>query len=98
MPFVVYNLVVAPYSDAWGSRMIVALVDVFAIAANPVDANTVDQLILNTLDGAALTVDGQSSLICRRIADLPGAPQQDSEGKKIYQIGGSYEIWTDQPL
>lgn len=97
-PFLTYNLVTAPYADLWGSRMIVALVDVFAFAENPVDANNVDQLILTSLDGAMLSVDGQTSLICRRVADLGGPPQLDSEGKKIYQIGGSYEIWTDQPL
>ena len=97
-PFLTYNLVTAPYGDLWGSRVIVALMDVFAFAANPVDANNVDQLILDTLDGAVLTVDGQTPLICRRVADLSGSPQVDAEGKKIYQIGGSYEIWTDQPL
>jgi hypothetical protein len=97
-PLAVYNLVTAPYEDLWGSRLIVALMDVFAFSKNPVDANTIDQLILNTLDGAVLTVDGQTSLICRRVTDLPGGTELDSEGNKIYQIGGSYEIWTDQPL
>lgn len=97
-PFMVYNLVVAPYEDAWGSRMIVALMDLMVFAENGVDANNVDQLILNAFDGAQLTVDGQTALICRRVTDLPGGPDIDSEGKKIYQIGGSYEIWTDQPL
>ena len=97
-PFLVYNVITAPYSDDWTGRMIVALVDVFAVSENPVDARNVDQLILNALDGATLTVDGQTSLICHRIGDLPPLPQKDPEGKKIYQIGGSYEIWTDQPL
>ena len=97
-PFVTYNLVTAPYGDLWGSRVIVALMDVLAFAENPVDANNVDQLVLNVLDGATLTVDGQTALICKRVTDLPGPPSLNSEGKKIYQIGGSYEIWTDQPL
>jgi hypothetical protein len=97
-PFLVYNFVVAPYSDTWGSRLIVALVDVFSLSEKPVAANNGDQLILNSLDGAELTVDGQSTLICRRAGDLPVPPSLDSEGKKIYQIGGMYEIWTDQPL
>ena len=97
-PYITYNLVTAPYGDLWGSRVIVALVDVFAFAKNPVDANNVDQLVLDVLDGATLDVDGQSALICKRVADLPGPPSLNSEGKKIYQIGGSYEIWTDQSL
>ena len=97
-PFMVYNLVVAPYADLWGSRVIVALVDMLSFAENGVDASNVDQLILNAFDGAQLSVDGQTTLICRRVADIPGGPDTDSEGKKIYQIGGSYEIWTDQSL
>jgi hypothetical protein len=78
--------------------VIVALVDMLSFAENGVDASNVDQLILNAFDGAQITVDGQTTLICRRISDIPGGPEVDSEGKKIYQIGGSYEIWTDQSL
>ena len=97
-PLMVYNLVVAPYADLWGSRVIVALMDLMVYAVKGVDANNVDQLILDAFDGSQFSVDGQVTLICRRVADIPGGPDVDSEGKKIYQIGGSYEIWTDQPL
>jgi len=97
-PFMVYNLVAAPYGSLWGSRVIVALVDIWVYAENGVDASNVDQLILDAFDGSQFTVDGQDTLICRRVADLPGGPDVDSEGKKIYQIGGSYEVWTDQSL
>lgn len=97
-PFMVYNLVVSPYAGLWGSRVIVALVDMSAFAENGVDANNVDQLILDAFDGSQFTVDGQTTLICRRVSDIPSGPDVDSEGKKIYQIGGSYEIWTDQTL
>jgi hypothetical protein len=97
-PFMVYNLLAAPYGDVWGHRLIVARVDISAFAENGVDASNVDQLILDAFDGSQFTVDGQTTLICRRTSDLPGGPDTDSEGKKIYQIGGTYEIWTDQPL
>jgi len=97
-PFMVYNLIAAPYGDLWGSRVIVAMLDLIAFAENGVDANNVDQLILNAFDGSQITVDGQTTLICRRLADIPLGPDVDSEGKKIYQIGGMYEIWTDQSL
>jgi hypothetical protein len=96
-PFMVYDIVAAPYASLWGSRVIVTLVDLVVFAENGVDANNVDQLIFNVFDGAQITVDGQTTLICRRVSDIPGGPDIDSEGKKIYQIGGSYEIWTDQP-
>lgn len=97
-PLLTYNVVTAPYADTWDSRMIVALVDVFIHAENPVVANNVDQLVLTTLDRVALSVTGQTHLICYRVTDLPGAVTENAEGKKFYQVGGSYEIWTDQPL
>ena len=97
-PFMVYNVIAAPYGDLWGSRVIVAIVDMSAFAENGVDAGNVDQLICDAFDGSQFTVDGQSTLICRRTSDLPGGPEIDSEGKRIYRIGGSYEIWTDQSL
>lgn len=97
-PFMVYNLVAAPYGSLWGSRVIVALIDMWAYAENGVDASNVDQLIADAFDGSQFNVDGQDTLICRRVTDLPGGPDIDSEGKKIYQTGGSYEVWTDQSL
>ena len=97
-PFMVYNVVAAPYASLWGSRVIVALVDLLSFAENGVDASNVDQLIADAFDGAQFDVDGQTTLICRRVADIPGGPDADSEGKKIYQTGGSYEVWTDQSL
>lgn len=97
-PFAVYNVLAAPYADLWGSRLIVARVDILVFAETGVDANNVDQLVLDAFDGAQLSVDGQETLICRRTSDIPGGPDVDSEGKKIYQIGGTYEIWTDQSL
>jgi hypothetical protein len=97
-PLLTYNLVAAPYADDWGSRLIVALLDVFIHAENPVVANNVDQLVLETLDGASLTVTGQTNLICYRSTDQPGGVSESAEGRKFYQVGGSYEVWTDQSL
>lgn len=97
-PLLTYNLVAAPYADTWDSRMIVALLDVFIHAENPVVANNVDQLVLEALDRVTLSVTGQTNLICYRVTDLPGAVSETAEGKKFYQVGGSYEVWTDQPL
>jgi hypothetical protein len=48
------------------------------------------------LQNAALSVTGQTTLICRRVADVVIPPDLDGEGKKIYQVGGTYEIWTTQ--
>lgn len=96
-PFVVYQLVAAPYVYDWSHGEIHATIDVFTFAENPVEANNLDALIAGALNEAALSVDGQTSMLCRRVADLPTGPDVDSEGRRIYQVGGTYSIWTDQP-
>jgi hypothetical protein len=35
-------------------------------------------------------------MICHRVSDLNVGPDFDQEGKKVYAMGGQYEIWTDQ--
>lgn len=97
-PFIVYQIVASSYEYDWTGMQIHALMDVSTYAVNPVDANNIDALIAGALNDAALTVDGQTSLLCRRVGDLPTGPDVDSEGKRIYQVGGTYSIWTDQPL
>lgn len=96
-PFITYNFAAAPYDFAWGSVMIQVLVDIYIFSENSVEANNLDALVLSTLHDAALVVTGQSTLFCRRDSDLSDT-DVDEEGKKIYQVGGSYSIWTDQPL
>jgi len=97
-PFITYQLVAAPYDYTWDTAMIRAMIDVSVFAENPVDANNIDALIAGALNEAALNIDGQDSLLCRRVADLPTGPDIDSEGKRIYQVGGSYSVWTNQSL
>jgi hypothetical protein len=97
-PFITYQLVAAPYQYDWTGVMLRVLIDVSIFAENPVDANNIDALVSGALNDAVLNVDGQTSLLCRRVADLPTGPDIDSEGKRIYQVGGSYSIWTDQSL
>ena len=94
-PLVIYVPVAAPYEDSWGERTIVSAVDVTAWDRSQVEANNLDQSILEQLDGAELSPDGQSALICRRIADIRSV-DVDDEGMKVYGVGGSYEIWTSQ--
>jgi hypothetical protein len=95
-PFITYQLVAAPYDYDWTGVILRVLMDVSVFAENPVEANNIDQLIGEALNEAALTVDGQDTLLCRRVADLPTGPDIDSEGRRIYQIGGTYSVWTDQ--
>jgi hypothetical protein len=94
-PFVTYTVAFAPYDFAWGSVTIRTAFDVNVFAENPVDANNIDALVLAALHNVELSVTGQSTLICRRVGDL-SSQDVDEEGKKVYQVGGTYEIWTHQ--
>jgi hypothetical protein len=60
-------------------------------------ANNLGALVTTVLDEADLLVAGQSMLICRRVADLSDT-DTDEEATKIYMVGGTYEVITDQPL
>ena len=95
-PFVIYQVAYAPYQYDWSGVTLMVGMDVFAIAENSVDARNIDGLVQQALQNAALQVTGQSTLICRRVADVVIPPDLDGEGKKIYQVGGTYEIWTAQ--
>jgi hypothetical protein len=97
-PFVVYQLVAAPYNRQWGGVIIEAMFDVSVYAENPVDANNIDALITAALNEAVLVMDEQDSMLCHRVADLPTGPDLDSGGKRIYRVGGTYSIWAHQTL
>jgi hypothetical protein len=95
-PFLVWTAAVPGVKeDTWNSRMLIALGDVVVVSRSSVEASNLDQSALETLDEASLTVTGQSSLICHRVADIRFA-DQDEEGRKVYRVGGSYEIVTSQ--
>jgi len=94
-PFVVYNLVAAPYEWDWTGVMLETAFDIWAFSPNSVEANNIDALVVQAVHDVDLPVDGQTTLICRRVSDL-SSDDVDEEGKKVYQVGGTYLIWTDQ--
>lgn len=96
-PFITYNLVTAPNAYTWGATEIRALVDVFAWSENSVEAENLDALIAEALHEAALDVGEQTLLQCRRTGATPTGPTTDATGRRIYQIGSTYAIWTNQP-
>jgi len=95
LPMAIYVPVAASYESTWSSRAIVALFDVTIYSRSQVEASNLDQSMLEQLDGATLSPDGQTFLICRRVNDLRNT-DVDEEGQKVYGVGGSYEIWTSQ--
>src|SRR6185503_15965055 len=96
-PYVTYQQIYGPYFYTWGSAMLTAGFDVKVWSENSVEANNLFALVAAELDEAELPVAGQSTLACRRTADL-NDPDVDEEGKKVYAVGATYEVWTDQPL
>jgi hypothetical protein len=95
-PFMTYQLVYDPIAYTWGSMLHLAGFDLRIYHTDSVAANNLDALVLTTLNDAALSVSGQSTLYARRVADL-SSPDVDDEGRKVYMVGGTYEVWTDQP-
>lgn len=95
-PLLKFDVIGAPYDYLWGSLMIFMRVDVWVYSRNAVEADNLDGLVARVLDDAALSVDGQTTLICRREMDLRST-DTDEEGRKVYGVGASYVIETDQP-
>ncbi len=94
-PFVVYQLVSSVREHQFDGQQIKSVWDISVYAENPVDANNVDALVQTALNDQDIAVDGQTTMLCRRVADLPTGPDIDSEGRRIWQAGGSYSVWTD---
>lgn len=99
-PYLVYDVVYAPHEYYWGGDTLRAGFDIFIVSDDQVEAHTLDQSVSDTLHDAVLDFEvssGQTGLYCRRRADMSSA-DLDAAGKKVYQMGGTYEIWTDQNI
>jgi hypothetical protein len=109
-PYLLYSLVSAPFVRDWGSgndkgqREIRALYDISALATNQVEANNLARLIDELFSSSTseedlnAVVDGQTVTYCDRVSALPTGPDKDDEGRYYVQKGGTYEIWTVQPI
>ncbi len=97
MPFGTYSLVASPNDDDFSSRLLRASYDVIVTAEDQVEASTLDSLVAETLEDSLEAVTGQSTLYCRRSADLRDNEETEA-GDMIFRIGGTYTIWTNQPL
>lgn len=107
--FLTYSLVTAPYDDDWSNRTIRSWWDVEITSEDQVRASTADSLVMNVLEDGLLPIEmedesdppemvtQQTILYCRRITGLR-AKETTDEGRTIYRVGGTYSIWTDQPL
>ncbi len=94
-PWLTYAMHYGPSVSAWGSTMLTPGWDIFVFSRDQVEARNLDQLVVDILQDAELSVEGQSTLLCRRVLDMSSA-DIDDEGQKVYQVGGVFETWTDQ--
>lgn len=106
--FLTYELVDATYVDDWTGRMIQSLWDIWVVSEDQVRASTTDSLVMTVLEDSLLPIEvvpegggdpvtEQITLYCRRRAGLRDKEVTD-EDKLIYRVGGTYAIWTQQPL
>ena len=97
-PFVVYSVSFSVRSYTWGpGSMMRTGFDVVVVSDDQVVAHNLDQAIIAGMP-EVLTFEptsGQSTLFCRRVSDMSSAGR-DGEGEKVYNVGGTYALWTDQ--
>jgi hypothetical protein len=94
-PFATYNLVTGAYDYLFGADVtLIALVDISVFSRSSVEAENLDAVLAGWISDQPLSVQDQSTLLCRRVATIPASPDVDDEGKIIYQWGGTYEVHT----
>jgi len=102
-PFVVYSVSFSVRSEDWSHRSMMRTgFDVVVVSDDQVVAHNLDQAIIDGMKDVNLNTffessSGQSTLYCRRVSDTSFAGR-DGEGEKVYQVGGTYAVWTDQAL
>lgn len=96
-PFLTYHLQYAPMTPDWGAVMRRTGYTIQVWSTDQVEARNLDSLVAETLWDAALSIDEQTTLLCRRVTDLSSVGVDD-QGYRVYQVGGVYEIWTDREL
>jgi hypothetical protein len=96
-PFITYSFITSGRDYDWNGLILNSLVDIFAFATNPVDAENLDSLIATTVQDAMPAVgSGQISMYLRRVADVTLPPGTDASGRRIAQMGGTYRFITQQ--
>lgn len=94
-PYLTYQVAYAP--RVWDSTNTYVVVgfDILVTSTDQVQAQNLDQLVVDVLEDASLDVGGQFILLCRRVMDLSSA-DIDEAGHKFYQVGGTFEVWSGQ--
>jgi hypothetical protein len=94
-PLGVIALVPSPGLYDWSGVVWDLLVDVVVFARDSGEAASLDQLVFTTLQDAALSVAGLTSLGCRRTGIL-SLQDVDGQGQAIFEVGGTWRIRVTQ--
>lgn len=97
MPFLTYGMVPGAVVDDFTGRQLRTLWDVWVTAEDQVEASRLASLMKLEVEDNLLPVTGQSILQCRYVSGLRDK-EVTEEDKIIYRMGGTFAIWTDQPL
>lgn len=107
-PYIVFSLAWMPYEYDWGGVIENIGFDIIVRGLNPVEVNNLDALVTAELHDSSLSVVEPGSegfpggpvtlktLILRRVAELPLSPERNTEGKRVFQNGGTYIVWFQQ--
>lgn len=95
-PYVVFSLAFAPYEHTWDTALFVVGFDIVVRGPDPVKVNNLDALITAELHDSTLVVTGLDTLTVLRTAELPLSPERSAEGRRVFQNGGTYEVWLNQ--
>lgn len=97
-PFLTYQLLPSGRDEwAFGSLMKRPRFTVSIWGTDQVQARNLDQLISDILWDADLAMDEQSTMLVRRVEDI-SMSYPAGTGRRVYQVGGDYTVWTDQTL
>ena len=98
-PYCVYEVLWSARGYDWTSSQIECGVRIWIISDDQVEAHNLDALVIEAMQDKALdlSTSGMFALYCRRVGDASMVDIDDA-GKKIYQVGGVFEILADHTL
>ncbi len=97
-PFLTYALITSGREEwDFGGLLKKPRFKVSIWGTDQVQARNLDQLISDILWDKDLAMDEQSTVLVRRTSDISES-YPDGTGKRVYQVGGMYTVWTDQAL
>lgn len=95
-PLGIISLHYAPAEYDWTGMVTIIGFDLFVVSKRDIgEADSLDQLVFDTLQDARLYPTGQTSLTCRRTSSI-SLTDEDAAGNAVWQVGGTWQAITAQ--